>query len=313
MTLIAGAGINSAKASHATIFFVRLCLTDISRNRPLQKLRETIQRECRMKGKKRIVLKFGGSVIYSQADFEAIANEIQRFVSDGFQVVVVVSAYYDVTECLIAKASEIGISTSSSAYAAFVSSGEFETATDLTSYLVENELNASFRSPAEFDFVATGSRESASPRSISPNKINGVFETHAVIVMPGFSAVDESADSILLGRGGSDISAVFVAQALGLNSVRLLKDVDGIYNLDPNEFKHAQRLEYVDYERACEIGSVLIQPEAIEFAATKNVCIDIAAIGNSFASRIGPKNLAPKLGLRPMEPQLKKNDQSLSA
>ena len=266
-----------------------------------------------MSSKKRVVLKFGGSVIHSQADFEAIANEIQRFVSDGFQLVVVVSAYFDVTEGLIAKASGIGISPSSSAFAAFVSSGEFVTATDLTTYLVENGLNASFRSPAEFDFVATGSRESASPSSINPDKINNALEQYSVIVMPGFSAVDESGDSILLGRGGSDISAVFVAQALGLNSVRLLKDVDGIYNVDPNAFKDAQRLEYVDYERACKIGSVLIQPEAIEFAATKNVCIDIAAIGNSFASRIGPKKLAPKLTLQPMEHQPQDKDQSIQA
>ena len=265
-----------------------------------------------MRSKKRLVLKFGGSVIHSQADFEAIANEIQRFVSDDFQVVVVVSAYYDVTERLIAKAFETGIDASSSAYAAFVSNGEFETANDLTRYLVKNGLSASFRSPAEFDFVATGSRESASPRSINPKAINTAFEQHSIIVMPGFSAVDESGDSILLGRGGSDISAVFVAQALGLNSVRLLKDVDGIYDVDPNQFKHAHRLEYVDYERACEIGSVLIQPEAIEFAATKNVCIDIAAIGNSFASRIGPKNLATELSSRSMEHQPKNNDQSIS-
>ena len=264
-----------------------------------------------MRSEKRIVLKFGGSVIYSQADFEAIANEIQRFVSDGFHVMAVVSAYYGVTESLIAKASEAGLVSGSSAYAAFVSNGEFQAANDLTRYLVENGLNTSFRSPADVDFIATGSRESASPRSINPNKINAAFEKHAVIVMPGFSAVDEAEESILLGRGGSDISAVFVAQALALNSVRLLKDVDGIYNIDPNQFKHAQRLEYVDYERACEIGSVLIQPEAIEFAATNNVCIDIAAIGSSFASRIGPKNLAPKFGLRPMVNEPKKNDESI--
>jgi homoserine dehydrogenase len=264
-----------------------------------------------MRSKNRLVLKFGGSVIHSKADFESIANEIKRFISDDFQVVVVVSAYYNVTERLIAKASEAGIDVSSSAYAAFVSNGEFETAKDLTSYLVKNQIVTAFRSPAEFDFVATGSRHSASPRSINSKEINAALEQHAVIVMPGFSAVDEAGDSILLGRGGSDISAVFVAQALGLNSVRLLKDVDGIYNVDPNQFKHARRLEYVDYERACEIGSVLIQPEAIEFAATKNVCIDIAAIGNSFASRIGPKNLAPKSSLRAMQQLPNHNDQSI--
>ena len=242
-----------------------------------------------MRRKKKVVLKFGGSVIHSYADFEFIANEIQRFVSNNFQVVVVVSAYFDVTESLIAKAAAEGTNTTSPAYAELVSSGEFQSGIDLTRYLVENQLNASFRSPAEFDFIATGSRASASPHSINSNKINDALEKHSIVVMPGFSAIDENGDRILLGRGGSDISAVFVAQALGLISVRLLKDVDGIYTIDPNQFAHAERLEYVDYERAYEIGSVLIQPEAIAFAATKRICIDIAAIGNSFASRIGPK------------------------
>jgi hypothetical protein len=41
------------------------------------------------------------------------------------------------------------------------------------------------------------------------------------------------------------------------------------------------------------------------------VCIDIAAIGNSFASRIGPKNLAPKSSLRAMQQLPNHNDQSI--
>ena len=265
-----------------------------------------------MRSPKRVVLKFGGSVIHSQADFESIAGEIQRFVSDGFQVVAVVSAYYGVTESLITKTSELAISQNSAAYAAFVSNGEFESADDLTRYLIANGLNTSFRTPAEFDFIASGNRDAASPRSIDSNKINAAFDKHSVIVMPGFSAIDDSRESILLGRGGSDISAVVVAEALGLNSVRLLKDVDGIYNVDPNQFTDAERLEYVDYQQACEIGSVLIQPEAIEFAASKNVCIDIAAIGNSFASRIGPKYLIPEFSIRPMQNQARAGEESLS-
>lgn len=242
-----------------------------------------------MRIKKRAVLKFGGSVIHSQNDFKTIASEIQRFLSNDFQLVVVVSAYHGVTEKLITKAAETNVPLNSASYADIVSSGEFESGLDLTKYLVQNDLEASFRSPAEFGFMATGDRESATPISIDSSKINVAFDTHSVIVMPGFSAIDEHDDRILLGRGGSDISAVVVAQALGLDSVRLLKDVDGIYNIDPNQFSHAKRLDYVDYDLACKIGSVLIQPEAIQFAATKKISIDIAAIGNSFASRIGPK------------------------
>jgi homoserine dehydrogenase len=251
-----------------------------------------------MRCEKRVVLKFGGSVIHSQADFVSITKEIRRYVEDGFDVVAVVSAYYGITETLIDKATALGLSPSSAAYAAFVSSGEFESGTDLTNHLFESGLNASFRSPVEFDFLAKGARQSAAPCSISKDKINAAFATHSVVVMPGFSAVDELGSSILLGRGGSDISAVVVAEALGLNSVRLLKDVDGIYTQDPNEFADAQRLEFVDYDRACAIASVLIQPEAIRFAATKGVAIDIAAIGSSYASRIGAEQVMCEFGVQ---------------
>ena len=106
--------------------------------------------------------------------------------------------------------------------------------------------------------------------------------------MPGFSAVDEAGDCVLLGRGGSDISAVFIAQALGLDSVRLFKDVDGLYDSDPNRYHDATRLEYVDYNTARDIGGELIQLEAINFAAKKGVCIDIAALAKHYCSRIGP-------------------------
>ena len=57
-----------------------------------------------MKEIKRVVLKFGGSILHSQSDFDGIQKEILRFVCDGYQVVAVVSAYFGVTEELLAKA-----------------------------------------------------------------------------------------------------------------------------------------------------------------------------------------------------------------
>jgi homoserine dehydrogenase len=265
-----------------------------------------------MRSKNTAVLKFGGSVIHSQKDFKTIASEIQRFLSEGYQVIVVVSAYHGVTEKLIASASEISTDPSSGSYAELVSSGEFESGLDLTKHLTQSGVNASFRTPAEFDFIATGTRESAAPLSIDSSKISAAFDQYSVVVMPGFSAIDQRGDRILLGRGGSDISAVVIAEALGLDSVRLLKDVDGIYDIDPNKFSHAERFDYVDYQLACKIGSVLIQPEAIQFAATKNISIDIAAIGNSFASRIGPKTSSPISDHMPMEYNSENKDQPLS-
>lgn len=236
----------------------------------------------------RVVLKFGGSVLVDKSDLTKIRQEIGRFTDKGLQVMVVVSAYYGVTEQLIAKAHAKKFNIDSANYAASIAKGEFQSASDLVSELNRNNQKAILRTPKQLSFTAHGNRTAAKPESIDKASIEQALTQASIVVVPGFSAVDENGDCVLLGRGGSDISAVYLAQALNLNSVRLLKDVDGLYDIDPNKYQDARRLEFVTYQTATRIGGELIQTEAIEFAASNNICIDIAAIGQSFVSRIGP-------------------------
>jgi len=107
------------------------------------------------------------------------------------------------------------------------------------------------------------------------------------VIVPGFSAINAAGDSVLLGRGGSDISAVFIAHSLGLSSVRLLKDVDALYDKDPNKFDDANPIHEVDYQTALQLGGELIQPEAINYAASKGVKIIIASVGEARGTQIG--------------------------
>jgi len=236
---------------------------------------------------KKVVLKFGGSVLHSPVDFDTIRQEIERFTKQGFQVVAVVSAYYGVTEKLVASALSQSIDTTSAAYAEHIATGEFKSASDLVDHLLHHRINASKKRPSELAFLAQGTRDSALPISIDSNKLSAALEQTPVVVVPGFTAIDQQGDCVLLGRGGSDISAVCIALALGLNSVRLIKDVDGLYDKDPNKFSKALRLPFVGYKTAAEIGGELIQPEAINFAAQKRIYIDVAAIGQDHVSRIG--------------------------
>lgn len=241
-----------------------------------------------MNTKKRAVLKFGGSVLSSQTDFPRIASEIKKLVNQGYEVVAVVSAYFGVTEKLISQARNQGLCTRSVEYAELIASGEFQSASDLSEHLIQQGFSASWKTPSSFSFIAQGMRSSAAPISIDRDKIKVALKQTPIIVMPGFSAIAPDQTCVLLGRGGSDISAVCVAQALNLDSVRLLKDVNGLYDMDPNKYPNARRLSYIDYQTARSIGGELIQTEAIDFAANKQICIDIAAIGESFASRVGP-------------------------
>lgn len=237
---------------------------------------------------KTIVLKFGGSVIHSSADFDRIQSEIQRYRSRNYNVIAVVSAYFGVTERLISEAKEKRLDPASSEYAQHIANGEFKSAADLVAHLCKNGINASRQSPANLKFIAQGARDSGAPVRISSVRIESALAKTQVIVVPGYSAIDINGDCILLGRGGSDISAVCIAESLKLNCVRLLKDVDGLYDVDPNKYENANRLDHVDYATAKMIGGELIQTEAIDFAASRHIFIDIAAIGKSQVSRIGP-------------------------
>ena len=101
--------------------------------------------ECGMKNINKVVLKFGGSVLYGKADFERISREINRYVLKNYQVVAVVSAYYGVTEKLFDKAARLKTIPSSAAFAEIVASGEFESALELVSYLIHNGHKACLR------------------------------------------------------------------------------------------------------------------------------------------------------------------------
>lgn len=234
-----------------------------------------------------VVLKFGGSVLHSSDDFARIKIEIEQLLSQGARVIAVVSAYFGVTELLIKEAQQRGLEPNTAAYAELIATGEFESARELTAYLRAKDISAQRLLPKDINFLATGSRQTAAPVSLDYDEIIESFYRSPVLIVPGFSAIDEHGDCVLLGRGGSDISAVFIANILGLSSVRLLKDVDGLYDRDPNKFDDAQRLTCVSYNTAIRVGGELIQPEAIEFAARRGIKIEIASIGRESFSSIG--------------------------
>ncbi len=236
---------------------------------------------------KYIVLKFGGSLLYSPHDFEQVQCEIKRYLVQGYRVVAVVSAFNGVTENLLIKARNQSLAEESADYAECVAGGEFTSGAELVLHLKENGIDACLRAPAELLFLARGQRAAAVPIGVDASRLMDALSQNSVVIVPGFSAIDEKGDCILLGRGGSDISAICMAGALALDRVRLLKDVDGLYDVDPNKFVNAQRLDVVDYKTAEKIGGELVQPEAIRFAASRNIIIDIAGMGKPYETRIG--------------------------
>ena len=82
-----------------------------------------------------------------------------------------------------------------------------------------------------------------------------------MVVVPGFIADHADHGVVTLGRGGTDLSAVFFADRLDAHRVRLIKDVDGVYDEDPARNPNAERYSQLSYAEAEKASSGLIQAQ----------------------------------------------------
>ncbi|UQV17501.1 homoserine dehydrogenase [Brevundimonas albigilva] len=165
-------------------------------------------------------------------------------------------------------------------------------------------LDACALSVRELGIVAEGEPEHARPCGLRADHLKQALDRHEVVVVPGFGAVRPDGRVALLGRGGSDLTAVFLAAELGLNRVRLVKDVDGLYDHDPNDnTAPALRYRRASWDVARKLGGALVQHDAIDLGEQRGVEIEVAALDRADGTVIGQKSAPP--GPAPALPPLK--------
>lgn len=241
-----------------------------------------------------VILKFGSSVLRNPADLPRVATEIYRYYRKAAPIIAVISAYDGATDRLIADARDLGLEEGSEAYIRLVSTGEYDSADGLLERLKEIGIGAELLTPRDMNLTAVGERTRAAPVAVDTGELFKAFRRNNVIIVPGYSAVGRDGETVLMGRGGSDMTAIFLAAALRAGSARLIKDVNGLYEADPNLEPGAKRFARIAWADAVNIGGVLIQPEAVAFAAGCGVEIEVAGIGQMGATRIGPISGPPE-------------------
>src|SRR5262245_16455371 len=179
--------------------------------------------------RKLCVLKFGSSVLEREADYRTVAQEVYRHIRDGEKIVAVVSALAGETDRLLAQSAEVGGAPAPALVARLARTGELHSAALLALALARIGVRACTLDPHEMGLVATGAPLDADLEALDAEAVQARFVDHEAIVVPGFIAGHAEHGVVTLGRGGTDLSAVFFAAQLGAKRVRLLKDVDGVY------------------------------------------------------------------------------------
>jgi homoserine dehydrogenase len=238
------------------------------------------------------VLKFGGSVLRSVGDLPRVAGEIYRQRRAGGRVVAVVSALAGDTDHLFGQAASVTGLASCRGVPDLVSLGEERTAALLRLACDRIGLRAEICGPEELGIRTAGDPLNAEPTCLEADRLLAKLRLSGVVIAPGFVGIGPSGERALLGRGGSDFSAIFIAGELKADCVRLYKDVDGVFEQDPARFSEARRYSRINWEETLRIARPLIQPKAVEYAAARRLPIEVEALGSADPTRVGPYSSA---------------------
>ncbi len=226
----------------------------------------------------RIVVKFGGT---SVADIDRIKDAALRIKAEadaGTEVVAVVSAMAGVTNQMVALTDQMGALFDAREYDAIVATGEQSNAGLMALALQTLGVQARSWLGWQIPIRTDGVHGKARITGTETDELERRLGTGEVAVVAGFQGLGPDGRITTLGRGGSDLTAVALAGALGAERCDIYTDVDGIYTSDPRIVAKAKNLAYVTYEEMLEmasLGSNVLQTRSVELAMKHGVRIQV--------------------------------------
>jgi aspartate kinase len=217
----------------------------------------------------RVVVKFGGADLSTG---EKIRHAAMLVVNSPYtEKVVVVSAMGKTTDSLLATLSEIG-NVNDEDYAQVVSMGERTSACVFCSALTSLGAKAvvfdpeSENWPVITDSIFRDAKPDVEQTRKLVNKYLKPILHEAIPVVCGFLGRDPAGHVTTLGRGGSDTTALLLANCLGADEVVLVKETLGVLSADPRLVPDAKPLEKLDVHEMFDLaqgGAKIVKPESL--------------------------------------------------
>lgn len=159
-------------------------------------------------------------------------------------------------------------------YDQVVSFGEIISTTIVSQYLNSTGILNKLIDAREIIKTDSYYRDSNVDWETSQTKIKKTFNYNGVYVTQGFIGSDYNNFTTTLGREGSDYTAAIIAYSIDAKEVIIWKDVPGVLNADPKEFKKTKLLNKISYREAIELayyGASVIHPKTLQPLQKKEI------------------------------------------
>jgi aspartate kinase len=198
----------------------------------------------------REVWKFGGTGVDSADKRGRIGRRVAA--AADLELVLVVSAAAGETDRLLREiAGDPGVPQD--VIDAFVATGEMRSAAHVAA-AVHSAGRPAEVVPATHLLECDGTFGDAAVVRADVSPLLDRLRRGVVPVVGGFFGRNPDGRTCLLGRGGSDYSAVLLGAALGCEVVLHKADCDGVYDADPNGRPGARRFDRLTHEQAAALS-----------------------------------------------------------
>ena len=224
------------------------------------------------------VMKFGGNTLANKQKLLLAANLIKSRYDDGFIPVVVASANGNLTDVLLDHAYSIAREPDKRELDMLITTGERVSVALLSIALRAQGVPSVSLTGSQIGLITTATHTGADILTLKGDRLVRELNEGHVPIVAGFQGIGENKEITTLKRGGSDVSAVFLAAQLGASHVEMIKDVDGVYSADPNKNQQAQKYEVLDFDEMYKLalnGASVLHPDAVRLAKEKGVEIRI--------------------------------------
>jgi aspartate kinase len=237
-----------------------------------------------------IVVKFGGTSVATPSRVRAAARRIRGHVKAGRRVVVVVSAAGSSTDRILDWVTRVGAppvvprivpldggAARSREVDRALATGEDRSASLLAVALWSLGVPARSLRGGEAGIQVDGGFGGGRIVRVDATPVHRMLDAGVVPIVSGYQGQRSDGETLTLGRGGSDISAVAVAAALGA-ACHIVTDVDAVYDRDPRGDPAATPFSQLDHAaliRLTEAGAHVVHPLAARLAAEARVPLRI--------------------------------------
>ncbi len=225
-----------------------------------------------------IVQKYGGTSIESLEKINEVAKKISKKKSEGYSVIVVVSAMGKTTDYLLDMAYKISDNPKKRELDVLMSTGEQVSIALLSIALNNMGISAVSYTGAQLGIKTEGFHTKSRIADIDKNNVLKEINNSKVVIVAGFQGVNKNNEITTLGRGGSDTTAVALAAKLECGC-EIFTDVDGVYTIDPKLYPSAKKLKSISYEEMIELassGAGVLNARSIELAEKYKVPLLVA-------------------------------------